>query len=135
MRERHTSQSPPHPPVLLPIGIQNRSRDIVNRPAELNRLAHLLRAALVPDQVAVDVAPGGRIREAEVVGRDAHHRSINVVQALGAEGLRARHGLPRVGQRGGPLEERAGELGEGVEEDVIECFVELVCYYLVPGLS
>jgi len=116
--------------VLLPIGIQNRSRNIVNRPAELGRLAHLLRAALVPDQVAVYVAPGGRVREAEVVGRDAHHGTINLVQALGAERLRARHGLPRVGQPGGPLEEGPREVGKGVEEEVVDCFVELVCYYL-----
>ena len=65
--------------------------------------------------MAVDVAPGARVGEGEVVGGDAHYGAVFFVVLLGFEALGAGQVLDSPGELGGAVEERAREGAEGVE--------------------
>jgi hypothetical protein len=69
---------------------------------------------------AVDVLPGLRVCEGEVVGGDADDCAVFAVQGFDVVGEAAADGGCGSGDSDGAPEQWAGEVAEGVEVDVVD---------------
>lgn len=93
-------------------GLHTVFKDVIH----LRRLRHL---RLARPTVAHDVLPRLRIGEDELIGRDPDHLAVLAVQLEDVEGQPARHETVAVAKARGAHPERAGELAQRVEEDVV----------------
>lgn len=83
-------------------------------------LGRLLHLRLTWAAVAHDVLPRLRIGKDELVGRDPDHLAVLAVQLEDVEGQPARQEAVAVADARGAHPERARELPQRVEEDVID---------------
>lgn len=97
-------------------GRQGGLHTVFKNVIHLRRL-HQLR--LPGPTVAHDVLPRLRIGEDELVGRDPDHLAVPAVQIEDVEGQPARHEAVAVADARRAHPERAGELAQRVEEDVV----------------
>lgn len=113
------SQQPPHPRVLH-IAPENNIPILVSRIMDRvrERVFAVLHAARLQ---TVNVLPGLRIREGEVIGCYADCRAIFAVQGLDVVGEAAADGGKRSWDSGCAPEEGAWEVVERVEVDVVDC--------------
>lgn len=97
-------QGSPEPRVLLAVGVDDGPRDVVDGEAEGPDLGELGAVGFAADLVSVDVAPCAGVGEGEVLGGDAHHGAVLVVELLRDEGFVADGVLDRPRDRRGSLE-------------------------------
>ena len=72
----------------------------------------------------VDVLPGLRVCEGEVVGRDSHDCAVFAMQGFNVVGQTAADGGCGSRESDCTPEEWAGEVAEGVKVDVVDCVGE-----------
>lgn len=77
-------ESPADASVLLMVGVEDRGRRAADGPHELRRLAHFTSGAM-----GVDILPGLRVGEGEMVRADADDGPVVGVESMGVEGLAA----------------------------------------------
>ena len=81
------------------------------------------------------VLPGPRVRKSELVGSNTDDRPVAPVESKHVKGAGAAHVGEGVGDAGRAVEEGAGEVPEGMEEEVVEDVEEDVEGELVGGLD
>ena len=92
--EKRDLRCPANSPMLLPIGIEYRSRNIVNWLRPRLGLAHFLPPTLMSDQMTINITPCRYVGEAQMFRCNSHYRPVLFVESLLAEGLCAGYHLP-----------------------------------------
>lgn len=106
--------------MLFRAGVDDLGDGVVEGLDEGGGLWELGHAALVAHEAAVDALPRARVGEGHVVGREAYDGAVAVVHLLRLKHLGAAENPDRPGDDGGAVEQGAGDVAQGVEEEVVD---------------
>lgn len=108
-------------PILLGDDIRYSGKQVVGvcSSVEASGFWQLVRGAVYTDAVAIDIPPRVRMDKSELVRGDAYYRAVLLVHWENKKGQIAFGHVIGVWQARSPIVNWAGELGEGVEINII----------------